>query len=265
MFRYFPVIVFALGLAGSAAAADEPQIPLSIVMPGTVNMSFGTISPAEAGNQITNVTIDQGITWWRHRNLFAVAYGAVTLRDDTAGNSWNHGNTFGGGARLVGVSGAQVMQASIGMSAAENAVGTPSKPALSASVSYWRGWTGRHQNALGTPGSTWVASGLISAREPGDWITAGNFEQGVQVWRVAKIGIVPYAAFSGTIDTAHHDWNNRAMGDGGLKFAYPLRGGIVDVRFSERLEYRWESQTMRSGPAVTVDFWMGWSPHVFAR
>src|SRR5215470_15740732 len=133
MFRYFLVIVLALGIAGSAAAADESQIAPSIAMPGTVNMSFGTLSPAEAGNQITNVTIDQGITWWRHRNLFAVAYGSVTLREDTAGNSWNHGNTLGGGARLVAVSGAQVIQASIGVSAAQNVGGTPSKLALSGS------------------------------------------------------------------------------------------------------------------------------------
>ena len=248
------------------AAADDTAMPRSVMFPGSVNFTMGTLSPAEPGNVISSLTADQGFAVWRRGPLFAGGYVTSIVRNDSDGLAWNHGLGYGAGMRVTMVSGAQVLQASVGVGAEQRPRGAqPIHAALNASVSYWRGWSGDHQKARITPGSAWVSSGVISAREPGNWITSGAAEQGLQVARFQGVGVVPVAAASASMDTDGHDWNNRAIGDVGVKFVHSVPGGVVDVRVLSRHEYRWQSDTMRQSPAVTVNLWMGWTPRLAIR
>jgi len=266
--KAFVITAAVTGLAASAHASEQEstQGPVSTTLPGSVNFTSGTISPAEPGNRISSAVLDQGVTIWRRGSLFGVAYAAVTLRDDTAGLVWNHGTTLGAGARLVAVSGSQVLQASVGVAGEPAARGAVSvAPTLTATLSYWAGWTGRHTTRPNTPGSTWVASGILTPREPGNWITAGALDQGIQVWRYRSVNLIAFAGATASVDTLGHDWNNRMTGEAGFKIARPIRGGVVDLRLTDRHERRWQSRTNQSGPSISVNLWLGWNPNVFRR
>ena len=266
--KAFFITAAVTGVAASAHASEQESIhaPSSTALPGSVNFTSGTISPAEPGNRISSVAVDQGVTVWRRGSLFGVAYAAVTLRNDTAGLVWNHGTTLGAGARLVAVSDGQVLQASVGVAGEPAAPGALSvAPTLTATVSYWAGWAGRHVRRSSTPGSTWVTSGIVTPREPGNWITAAALDQGIQVWRYRSVNLIAFAAATASVDTLGHDWNNRMTGEAGFKVARSIRGGIVDLRVTDRHERRWQSRANESGPSVSVNMWLGWNPHIYRR
>ena len=257
MFKTTLVLSFALVSLGTAHA-QELRAP--VALPGSINASFGTVGPLEPNNTIGGVTFEQGLTAWRRGPLFVVGFMDLTLRADTRGNAWNNNMPYLAGGKIVLSGKAGVFQAVVGVAGDARAT-TVGRPVRAGHVSYWAGWQ-RSNATVQTPGNMWATSGILTATESDNWITAVHLEQGVTAWRGQKFSLVPFAGATATVDTEHRAWNNRGFVDAGVKVSTRLRGVAVDIGAAQRVSRAWDSGATAAAPVVFVNLWVGWMPHV---
>ncbi len=256
MFKTTLVLSFVL-VSFATAHAQEFRAP--IALPGSVNASFGTAGPVEPNNVIGGATFEQGVTAWRRGPLFVVGFVDLTLRADTRGYAWNNNLPYLAGGKFV-ISGAGgVFQAVVGV--AGDARASASRPVRAAHVSYWAGWRSATSNRE-FPGSVWATSGLLTATESDNWITAAHVEQGVTAWRGKKFSLVPFAAGTVTVDTQNRPWNNRGFVDTGVKVSTRVNGVAVDFGAAQRVSRTWDTGATAAAPVVFVNLWVGWMPRV---
>jgi hypothetical protein len=250
---------FMAVLPASVALAQEAG-PSVIVLPGSVNANFGSVGPLEPGNVVSSATFEQGVTMWRRGPLFAVAFVDVTVKADTQGYGWNNTMPYLGGAKMVLAGDHGVVQAVVGL-AGDARRETPEGVRPAAYVSYWAGWRQPAGN-LSYPGSTWATTGVTTAAEPDNWITAAHVDQGVAVKRIGGAALVPFAAATAAFDTRNYVWNNRGSIDAGVKVATQLRGVALDLGIAQRLTHEWKSGKNDAGPVVFFNVWLGWMPRI---
>ncbi len=231
-----------------------------IALPGSVNASFGTAGPLEPHNVIGGATFEQGVTAWRRGPLFVVGFVDLTLRADTRGYAWNNTLPYLAGGKVM-ISGARgVLQAVVGVAGDARATAFR-RPVRAAHVSYWAGW----QQATATrdfPGSVWATSGVLTATESDNWITAAHVEQGVTAWRGQQVSVVPFAAATVAVDAQHRPWNNRGFIDTGVKVRTRVSGVAVDLGVAQRVSRAWDSGATAAAPVVFANLWVGWMPRV---
>jgi hypothetical protein len=251
----------------SRAAAQEPPARL---FPGSINVSAGTLSPSENGNVISSMTVEQGGTAWRSGSLFALGYASVSLRNDTQGYQWNQNTPITIGARLAKTWTFGVLQANAGVSAVRR-TGEPMTAGAIGYVSYWSGWRLDQRKSasairLAFPGHLWASSGYITPLERGNWVTTASGEQGVTVFSLARIDVVPYTAVTVVRDSKSLTWNNKTIVDAGLKVQRFVPGGVIEAGVARRDERQRIALTSRTAAAFFVNFWLGWDPrHVSTR
>lgn len=245
-------------LSFGRAHAQELRAPLAL--PGSINASFGNPGPVEPNNTVGSVTFEQGVTAWQRGPAFVIGFVDLTVRADTRGYAWNNTMPFRAGGKFMVAGAAGVLQAVVGV-AGEARQGASYRPTTAAYLSVWSGWQ-RSRSKLQLPGSVWATSGLVTAAEPNNWITAGHLEQGVTVWRGRHLSLVPFAGTTLSVDTEHHAWNNRGSVDAGVKVTTRVRGAAVDIGVAQRLSREWETGATAAAPVAFVNLWVGWMPRI---
>lgn len=251
-------VVLVLTAIGSASGQDSLTSP--IVLPGSVNASFGTVGPLEPGNVLASATFEQGFTAWRRGPMFVVGFIDITLRADALGYGWNNTVPYLTGGKLVLAGARGVLQAVAGV-AGDFRRGHASDLTRAVYMSYWSAWR-QPTSRVELPGTMWATSGLVTASEPGNWITAAHVDQGIAVWRRSSAAIMPFAGATLSTDTDAHSWNNRGLIDAGLKVSTRLRGAAMDVGVAHRVTRAWQNGETGSAPVAFVNVWLGWMPRV---
>lgn len=262
--------LLALLVPATASAQLVGEAPTPILLPGSVNVSIGTLAPAERDNVLGQVTVEQGFTIARWGPLFVVGFADMGARHDTEGLSWNRATTTTAGLKIGLVTRAGVLQAAAG--AMSHDVGRGRIHANKAAyVTYWTGWradrlaTGAALIPDALPGYIYAASGMMTPAEPDNWITSVALQQGAAVVRYRRTSLVPYVGGSAIADTAGFDWNNRSRVDAGIKLAREIGSGVIEAGVAHRREWDRHSGETRQAPIVYVNLWFGWNPRIGSR
>ena len=88
----------SVAAAQSAIGLTDPRI---ILLPGSVNVSAGTLAPTEDDNVLASITVEQGVTAWHRRGLSLVGFVNATRRHDSQGLSWNRTTPMTAGVSLA--------------------------------------------------------------------------------------------------------------------------------------------------------------------
>jgi hypothetical protein len=257
-----------LAASALAAAQDAPATPASLAFPGSVNMTVGNVTPTEPGNVVSLTMLEQGVTVWRHGSTFISGVAQLSIGRDTANYEWNNRRPLTMGVRVSHVLSNSVLQVNFG----ESVVSDPAMPAIVRPVayaSYWAGW--RHAVSGGRfapralPGTFWLTSGVVSALEPHNWVTAASFEQGATVYERGRTALIPYTRFTANADTRGFAWNNRTSVDAGVKVRRTVMGGVVDAGIAARRQYERVGGTSRTAGVAFVELWYGWNPRAIIR
>lgn len=244
----------------SFGRAEAQELRSPIALPGSINASIGNPGPVEPNNTVGSVTFEQGVTAWRRGPLFVIGFVDLTVRGDTQDYAWNNTMPFRAGGKFMVAGANGVFQAVVGV-AGEARQSASYRPTTAAYVSYWAGWQ-RSRSRLQLPGSVWATSGLVTAAEPGNWITAGHLDQGVTAWRSGNVSLVPFVGTTLSVDTDHYAWNNRGSFDAGVKVSTRVRGTAIDVGVAQRVTREWETGVTDAAPVAFVNLWVGWMPRL---
>ena len=252
-----------LVVVGLSAPAGAQDLPAARLFPGSINVSSGMLSPSESGNVMSSTTVDQGVSVWRSGSLFVLGYASVTERNDIDGHPWNNNTPIAVGARVAKSWTSGILQVNVGLGVIANASTGPAAGPV-AYASYWAGW--RHPRAhpnrfiLAFPGHVWASSGIVTALEPGNWITNASAEEGVTTWRYRQFDVVSFGALTAARDSKGNAWNNKTVADAGAKVQRFVPGGVIEAGAGARLESYQTTHVTQSGPVVFVNFWLGWDP-----
>jgi hypothetical protein len=251
-------------LASSTASAQQPDTPLAL--PGSFWISIGDVGPAEPDNTIGQASLEQGITVWRSGSWFLVPFVGASVGTDSLGYEWNDRHPVTVAVRLQRRIGNGVAQAGGGvMFERDPESGEDRHP--TAFAGYWTGWQmdrGAHlgRTPVAFPGSVNVSTGLLTGRDPDNWLTYAAVQQGVTAVRIKRVAVVPYGSLGVSLDSKGRPWENRARGDAGLKLAHAFTGGIVEAGIAQRVQRELKTGRQTSAPVVFVNLWVGWNPSV---
>jgi hypothetical protein len=257
------LVLGLLLFSSNVASAQSAFKPPTLLFPGSLNVTSGTIAPSEQGNVLTSATAEQGVDVWRRKGLSLVGHADFTVRRDTANNVWNNNSPMVFGLKAVAVGGWGVAQVGVGANVLTSAHSV-TRVSRAASASYWTAWRGDRVSGSrrvpnGYPGHVYAYSGYITAAEPDNWISAVRVEQGVSVLRSGQFAAIPFVGVGAGRDTQRFGWNNRTQMDGGIKIARSIAGGVIDVGFAERREESRLTHEARVAPVFFVDMWIGWN------
>lgn len=254
-------------LSSPAFAQDTPAASTGVAFPGSFWVATSTAGPSEPHNVVTQANVEQGIVVWRNASWFLVPYVGASLTRDTEGYSWNDKNPTVVAMKLTRRVPGGILSAGGGVMF-EDAPGIEGHRHPTAFAQYWAGWTGDTQAQLGNnrvayPGHTWVNSGIVTGRDPRNWITAAAVQQGIAVGRWRGIAPVVFAGAAGTVDTERRAWENRAHYEGGVKVMRYLVGSVLEAGVAQRREHRFVAHTHDTGLVGFVNVWIGWDPRRF--
>ena len=105
------------------------------------------------------------------------------------------------------------------------------------------------------PGSLWNSLGTTPI-EKGNFVNYFHVDQGVVLGSFAGLQIQPFVALNVVRDTKDLPWNNKILGQAGLKLVKPSNFGMTEVGLAYAVEQRSGGET-RDGPMVFADGWYG--------
>ena len=264
MRKVLPFLVGSM-LVSTLAAAQDANPPRAVGFPGSIWMTAGNVGPAEPDNQFAQTAIEQGITVWRSNSWFLTPFAGISAMTDAHGYDWNNKRPTTIGVKLQRRLGNGVVSAGGGVLFERNpASGRERHP--SAFVTYWAGWQGdaAAQGSgwpKGLPGSINASSGLLTGRDPHNWMTYATLQQGMVALKWFGIAAVPYGSFGVSFDTKDRTWQNRLTTDAGIKVARNITGGIIEAGVAQRHQHEILTGRHSTAPVVFVNFWMGWNPN----
>ena len=263
----------ALLIVGLLACAPLPlfaqELPSSTAFPGSFWIYTGNVGPAERGNVVSMAFLEQGVTVWQHRDLFAIPFVNAQFTADSRGYEWNDRHPAQVGMKLAWRVPGGAFQAGGGMMFERDPIGGGDRHPT-AFASYWSGWAaeGRAQRGSmlrGFPGHVSATSGLMTGRDPENWMTRLDGQQGVAVFRNKMISAVPYGAGIVTFDSKRRVWENRVSLDAGFKLVRTFVGGVVEAGVAERRQYTVLTGAVDTAPVAYVNVWVGWNPRAVSQ
>jgi hypothetical protein len=266
--------VIALAVSAPAVRADDAP-PLrqpslsSVAFPGSFWISAGHVGPAERDNAIAESGFEQGIAAWSRDSWFLVPYVGVRYSADVDGHDWNNRRPTTVALKLVRRVPHGVIQGGGGV-LFERDPSNGRRRHLTASVSYWAGWAGDHDGhtggrTKGFPGSINAVSGLLTGRDPDNWITAVSAQQGIVMHRWGAFSTVPYVGAAASVDSKRRSWDNRVSYDAGVKIVRPIVGGIIEAGLAHRQQRHILTRASGSSAVAFVNLWIGWNPRTFLK
>jgi hypothetical protein len=264
------ILVLAIASAFATSASGWAQeVPSSRAYPGSFWISSGAIGPAEPDNHLTMAGLEQGFTAWNRGHWFLVPFASVRVSADSQGYDWNNKHPSMLGVKLIRRVPGGVIQGGGGvMFERVDAAGDLRHP--TAFVSYWAGWTadrGAHtgNRGLSFPGHLDMSSGLLSGRDPENWLTVISAQQGIALYRSRVLSVVPYAGGMVGFDSKRRDWENRATYDLGVKLVRPLVGGVLEAGVARRRQHQLTLDLeAESAPIAFINLWIGWNPQTIS-
>jgi len=255
------IVLCALTTSANAQDATPPTL---MTLPGSFWISAGNVGPAEPENRITQGAMEQGITLWRRGSWFVGPFVSVSFAADTVGYEWNNKHPMTIGGKLQQRMGNGVLQAGAGVIFEEDpSTGEDRHP--TAFVGYWVGWQGDlAAHAQGRrpafPGSVNISSGLLTGRDPDNWMSYATLQQGIAVARAGGFAFVPYGSSGVAFDSKRRPWQNRLTNDAGVKVVRAVSGGVIEAGVAHRHQYELLTGGSTSDPVVFVNLWIGWNP-----
>lgn len=261
--------VVLIALLASATPLFAQELPPSLAFPGSFWLSTGNVGPAERGNIVSQSNFEQGVTVWQRRDWFAIPFVSAGMTADSAGYEWNDRHPAQIGMKLVWRVPGGAVQGGAGVMFEREPVSGDDRH-LSAFVSYWSGWAAealaqRGSRFRGFPGHLSATSGLMTGRDPQNWMTRIDGQQGVAILRNRAIAVVPYGDGVLTFDSKRRIWENRVSLDAGVKLVRPFVGGVVEAGVAERRQYTLITGEVSTAPVFYVNVWVGWNPRAMTR
>jgi len=268
-FAAVAVVASASALRADDAAPSRQPSFSSVAFPGSFWISAGHVGPAEPDNAIAESGFEQGIAAWSRGSWFLVPYIGVRFSADIDGNDWNNRRPTTVAVKLVRRVPRGVIQGGGGM-LFERDPSSGHRRHVAASVSYWAGWAGDHGahtggKSKGFPGSVNAVSGLLTGRDPDNWITAFSVQQGVVAHRWRAFSAVPYIGAAASVDSKRRSWENRVSYDAGVKLVRPIVGGIIEAGVAHRQQRYLLTHAGGSSPVAFVNLWIGWNPRALIK
>jgi hypothetical protein len=259
--------LFVSTLVPASAFAQDAPVATGVAFPGSFWIAASNVGPSEPDNVVTQTSFEQGVVVWRKASWFVVPFAGASLTRDTEGYSWNDKHPATAGVKLTKRVPGGVLSAGGGVMFERDPAGHGDRHP-SAFAQYWVGWTGDARAQLGTrfvryPGHASIDSGIVTGRDPKNWITAMTIQQGVAISRWRGIAPIVFTGATGTFDTKQRPWENRLHYEGGVKLARNFVGGVVEAGVAQRQQHRFVANTTESGPVAFVNMWVGWDPRRF--
>jgi hypothetical protein len=91
-------------------------------------------------------------------------------------------------------------------------------------------------------------------------LSVTSIEQGFSLWTSGPHAVVPYAALRAGVDQHGFDWNNKAVGQLGVKYVRAFSHGVVQLGAGYAYERRLETDFRAGQPMAFGNYWFGWSP-----
>jgi hypothetical protein len=261
--------VVLIALLSCAPPVFAQELPSSRAFPGSFWLSTGNVGPAERGNVVGQASLEQGATVWQRRDWFAIPFVSAQMTADSAGYEWNDRHPAQVGMKLVWRVPGGAVQGGAGLMFEREPVSGDDRH-LSAFVSYWSGWAAeglaqRGSPFRGFPGHLSATSGLMTGRDPQNWMTRIDGQQGIAILRNRVIAAVPYGGGVVTFDSKRRIWENRVTLDAGLKLVRTFVGGVVEAGVAERRQYTVLTGDVSAAPVVYVNLWVGWNPRTVTQ
>ena len=266
--RKLSVLVLGSFLLSSLAASAQEPLPAPLALPGSFWIAAGGVGPAEPDNTIGQAALEQGVTVWRDGSWFLVPFVGASLTTDSLGYEWNDRHPVTVGVKLQRRMGNGVIHAGGGvMFERDPATGRERHP--TAFAGYWAGWQQDSRAHVGgspfaLPGSVNISSGLLTGRDPHNWMSYLTVQQGVTAYRLKGLATIPYGSLGVSFDTKGRPWENRARSEAGVKLVRAITGGAIEAGVAQRFQRELKSGRHTSAPVVFVNMWIGWNPSATA-
>jgi hypothetical protein len=266
--RKLPAFLFVTAVLFPVAVSAQQPPAAPLTLPGSFWITTGDVGPAEPDNVVTQASLEQGITAWREGAWFLVPFVGASLTADSQGYEWNDRHPATVGVKLQRRIANGVAHAGGGVMF-ERDPATGRDRHATAFAGYWAGWqldSRAHVSGspFALPGSINVSTGLLTGRDPHNWLSYVTVQQGVTAFRLTGIAAVPYGSLGVSFDSKGRPWENRARGDAGVKVVRSITGGVIEAGVAQRFQRELKSGQQTSAPVVFVNLWIGWNPSATA-
>jgi hypothetical protein len=243
-----------------AASALQGSLADSVGLPGQGWTSIGNLSPIEHNNFYLQSYMEQSAA------VFSTYSGSLTVTPfvglgvvlDTKGYDWNNKVQPRLGMKVNKYFRKGVVSVGSAYSYEERFKGVNGS-GLTVFVQDWFGWQPVAEKSSRFPGSSWMEIGNLSPVEKGNILGMGYFTQGVVAKRFSRVTVVPYVEATVFHDSKGFDWDNKAMGGGGVKAIFPRGDIYTEIGAAYLHETRLQSGQSASGVSVFTNFSFNWN------
>ena len=243
-----------------AVSALQGSLADSVGLPGQGWTSIGNLSPIEHNNFYMQSYVEQSAA------MFSTYSGALTVTPfvglglvlDTKGYNWNNKIQPRLGMKVNKYFRKGVISVGSAYTYEQRFKGVDSS-GLTVFVQDWFGWQPVAEKSSRFPGSTWMEVGNLSPVERGNIIGTGYITQGIVAKRFSRVTVVPYVEATVFRDRKGFDWDNKAMGGGGVKAIFPRGDVYTEIGAAYLHETRLQSGQSAGGISVFTNFSFNWN------
>ena len=243
-----------------AVSALQGSLADSVGLPGQGWTSIGNLSPIEHNNFYMQSYVEQSAA------MFSTYSGSLTVTPfvglglvlDTKGYNWNNKIQPRLGMKVNKYFRKGVISVGSAYTYEDRFKGVDSS-GLTLFVQDWFGWQAVAEKSSRFPGSTWMEIGNLSPVEEGNILGMGYITQGVVAKRFSRVTVVPYVEATVFRDSKGFDWDNKAMGGGGVKAIFPRGDVYAEIGAAYLHETRLQSGQSAGGISVFTNFSFNWN------
>ena len=243
-----------------AVSALQGSLADSVGLPGQGWTSIGNLSPIEHNNFYVQSYVEQSAA------IFSTYSGSLTVTPfvsmglvlDTKGYDWNNKIQPRLGMKVNKYFRKGVISVGSAYTYEQRFKGLDSS-GLTVFVQDWFGWQPVTEKSSRFPGSSWIEVGNLSPVEKGNILGMGYITQGVVAKRFSRFTVVPYLEATVFHDSKGFDWDNKAMGGGGVKAILPRGDIYTEIGAAYLHETRFQSGQSAGGFSVFTNFSFNWN------
>ena len=243
-----------------AVSALQGSLADSVGLPGQGWTSIGNLSPIEHNNFYLQSYVEQSAA------MFSTYSGSLTVTPfvglglvlDTKGYNWNNKVQPRLGVKVNKFFRKGVISVGSAYTYEDRFKGVDSS-GLTLFVQDWFGWQPVAEKSSRFPGSSWMEIGNLSPVEKGNILGMGYITQGIVAKRFSRVTVVPYVEATVFRDSKGFDWDNKAMGGGGVKAIFPRGDVYTEIGAAYLHETRLRSGQSAGGISVFTNFSFNWN------
>jgi hypothetical protein len=243
-----------------AVSALQGSLADSVGLPGQGWTSIGNLSPIEHNNFYMQSYVEQSAAMFStySGSLTVTPFVGLGLLLDTKGYNWNNKVQPRLGVKVNKFFRKGVISVGSAYTYEDRFKGVDSS-GLTLFVQDWFGWQPVAEKSSRFPGSSWMEIGNLSPVEKGNILGMGYITQGVVAKRFSRVTVVPYVEATVFRDSKGFDWDNKAMGGGGVKAIFPRGDVYTEIGAAYLHETRLQSGQSAGGISVFTNFSFNWN------